>query len=181
MSTSRESAHWLRRETARIIDFGISSLVFLPAGTALGPNVAIVLAIMCYVAYPVVTEWAYGRTVGKFVVGIEVVTHSGSTPRLWQCLVKWLAVIPVRALIACFGFTVYVFVLELMSFSVFFFLLLLHLEYPLFVVITGGCVLLFDACEFFLARFSERRTLHDLLSATSVVTMPEPALPGRGW
>lgn len=41
-----------------------------------------------YVAYLTVTEWQLGRTLGKWLLGIQVVTDQGDPPTLWASFVR---------------------------------------------------------------------------------------------
>jgi uncharacterized RDD family membrane protein YckC len=98
------AADWWSRATARLIDFGLPVVLLAPVGLliwlATPPEwVPPLLLIYVFVGgatiaiYPMVAEARYGKTLGKHLRGLRVVTESGMTISTGQAIVRnlpWL-------------------------------------------------------------------------------------------
>jgi uncharacterized RDD family membrane protein YckC len=98
------AADWWSRATARLIDFGLPVVLLVPVGLliwlATPPEwVPPLLLIYVFVGgatiaiYPMVAEARYGKTLGKHLRGLRVVTESGMTISTGQAIVRnlpWL-------------------------------------------------------------------------------------------
>jgi uncharacterized RDD family membrane protein YckC len=92
-----------RRAVARLVDFTLGIVLFVAlvvaVGAAAGPSpngtgvmlVAIVGTFLVYLLYEVVLIAAWGRTVGKHVLGLEVIRAAdGRRPGLWRAVLSWV-------------------------------------------------------------------------------------------
>jgi uncharacterized RDD family membrane protein YckC len=98
------AADWWSRATARLIDFGLPVVLLAPVGLliwlATPPEwVPPLLLIYVFVGgatiaiYPMVAEARYGKTLGKHLRGLRVVTESGMRISSGQAIVRnlpWL-------------------------------------------------------------------------------------------
>ena len=98
------AADWWSRATARLIDFGLPVVLLAPVGLliwlATPPEwVPPLLLIYVFVGgatiaiYPMVAEATYGKTLGKHLRGLRVVTESGMRISSGQAIVRnlpWL-------------------------------------------------------------------------------------------
>jgi uncharacterized RDD family membrane protein YckC len=106
-----------RRAVARLVDFNLGIVLFVAlvvalvvaVGAAAGPSpdgtggmlVAIVGTFLVYLLYEVVLIGAWGRTVGKQVLGLEVIRAAdGRRPGLWRAFLRNL--VPTVVLVAFF-------------------------------------------------------------------------------
>ena len=44
--------------------------------------------LACYMLYFLLSEWLYGATPGKFVMGLRVIDYGGGKPSLWAALIR---------------------------------------------------------------------------------------------
>lgn len=95
------SADLLSRLAAKAIDFfmivvatgALTGLLWLVQPRAVRPFIvleAILLCVFGFVIYTVLSEYSYGRTFGKRVMGIQVVRESGRRISFGQALVRQL-------------------------------------------------------------------------------------------
>ena len=95
------SANVLPRLAAKVIDFlmivvatcALAGLLWLVQPRAMWPFLmveAILLCVFGFVTYTVLSEYAYGRTFGKKVMGIQVVRESGRRISFGQAVVRQL-------------------------------------------------------------------------------------------
>ena len=96
-----QSARLLPRLAAKLIDVAAAVALVVTASAALwtvvGPERAVFLPVLCifggvvgFVAYTVIAEHRYGRTIGKRLMGIQVVRESGARISLGQSLLRQL-------------------------------------------------------------------------------------------
>jgi uncharacterized RDD family membrane protein YckC len=102
-----------RRAVACLVDFTVGIVLFVAlvvaVGAAAGPSphgtgvmlVAILGTFLVYLLYEVVLIGAWGRTVGKHVLGLEVIRAAdGRRPGLWRAFLRNL--VPTVVLLAFF-------------------------------------------------------------------------------
>jgi uncharacterized RDD family membrane protein YckC len=96
-----QSADTLSRLVAKLIDFlSVAAVVVFPAAVwfvvlprGLRPFIPIAAILACvfgFVGYTVLAEYWYGRTLGKRLMGIQVVRESGRRISLGQAVVRQL-------------------------------------------------------------------------------------------
>lgn len=96
-----ESASLVHRVVAKLIDFiavaatvaAVAALLWtsLPQEVVYFiPPLAILLCVLCFVAYTVFAEYEYGYTVGKRLMQVRVVRESGARISLGQAIVRQL-------------------------------------------------------------------------------------------
>jgi uncharacterized RDD family membrane protein YckC len=112
------AASFWRRAAAKLVD-GLTLLVAAapiavlvarlidePAGLAVGAFVAFLLATVCFGLYTALAEWYFGATVGKHLLGLQVVRESGARIGFGQALVRqlpqWLQVFWIDILFSIF-------------------------------------------------------------------------------
>jgi uncharacterized RDD family membrane protein YckC len=95
-----------RRILAKAIDIGTIFIAIVPLGLLrlffqsdelmpFMPFIAfvVIVGVSCLCAvYPVVAEWRFGQTLGKYLVGLHVVRESGARISLGQSIVRQLPV-----------------------------------------------------------------------------------------
>jgi uncharacterized RDD family membrane protein YckC len=84
----------------------VARLINEPAGLAVGAFVVFLVATMCFGIYTAIAEWYFGATVGKHLLGLQVVRESGARISFGQALVRqlpqWLQIIWIDILFSIF-------------------------------------------------------------------------------
>ncbi len=111
------SAPFFVRALARLMDFAVVTVVIAPVAIGLwffgdvrympwGLFLYLIVGSMLVAIYPIVAEAVYGRTLGKHVFGLRVVTESGTRITWLQAVVRnlpiFLQIFMIDALFALF-------------------------------------------------------------------------------
>ncbi|MGE3073446.1 MAG: RDD family protein [Dehalococcoidia bacterium] len=175
VATDLETAPAWRRLAARTLDFVGCAAILIAFGAVSPDEVQLIAWVMVAVAYPVVTQWVYGQTLGKVILGIAVVHHAGGPISIWRSLWRWLVEIVPLGLVGIGAF------LLSLNWLVDYwsddstdglgglFLAILALVYAF---VLGAFALVLASALDSLVAFSNarRRTFHDFLAGTRVVS-----------